>query len=103
MSAGPIMTPLNAGRSEEERVAFLKRIPAGRLGQPSEIANAVAFLASIEGAFTVGPELLIDGGMSTPSPRALNAGAGSRGVAQSYGPFMSFPLVSIFLVSFKIR
>jgi NAD(P)-dependent dehydrogenase (short-subunit alcohol dehydrogenase family) len=64
VSAGPIMTPLHAGRSEEERAAFIKQIPTGRFGQPSEIANAVVFLASDEAAFTVGAELLIDGGMS---------------------------------------
>ena len=62
--AGPIMTPLHAGRSEEERAAFIKQIPVGRFGQPTEIANAVVFLASDEAAFTVGAELLIDGGMS---------------------------------------
>ena len=64
VSAGPIMTPLHAGRSEEERAAFIKQIPVGRFGQPSEIANAVVFLASDEAMFTVGAELLIDGGMS---------------------------------------
>jgi NAD(P)-dependent dehydrogenase (short-subunit alcohol dehydrogenase family) len=64
VSAGPIMTPLHAGRSEEERAALIKQIPAGRFGQASEIANAVVFLASDEAAFTVGAELLIDGGMS---------------------------------------
>ena len=64
VSAGPIMTPVHSGRSEEERAALIKQIPAGRFGQPSEIANAVVFLASDEAAFTVGAELLIDGGMS---------------------------------------
>lgn len=64
VSAGPIMTPVHSGRSEEEKAAFVKQIPAGRFGQPSEIANAVVFLASDEAPFTVGAELLIDGGMS---------------------------------------
>jgi len=64
VSAGPIMTPVHSGRSEQERAAFIKMIPAGRFGQPSEIASAVVFLASDEAAFTVGSELLIDGGMS---------------------------------------
>ena len=64
VSAGPIMTPVHAGRSDEEKAAFVKQIPAGRFGQPREIANAVVFLASDEAAFTVGSELLIDGGMS---------------------------------------
>ena len=59
-----IMTPLHSGRSKEEQAAFIKQIPAGMFGQPSEIANAVVFLASDEAAFTVGAELLIDGGMS---------------------------------------
>lgn len=64
VSAGPIMTPVHSGRSDEEKAAFIKQIPAGRFGQPSEIANAVVFLASDEAAFTVGAELLVDGGMS---------------------------------------
>jgi len=64
VSAGPIMTPVHAGRSDEEKAAFVKQIPAGRFGQASEIANAVVFLASDEAAFTLGAEVLIDGGMS---------------------------------------
>lgn len=40
------------------------QIPAWRLGTPTEIAQAVVFLASDEAGFTVGSELLIDGGMS---------------------------------------
>ena len=38
-------------------------MPAGRFGRPGEIAKAVVFLASDESAFTVGSELVIDGGM----------------------------------------
>lgn len=64
VSAGPIMTAVHAGRSDDEKAALVKQIPAGRFGRPSEIANAVVFLASDEAAFTVGAELLIDGGMS---------------------------------------
>jgi NAD(P)-dependent dehydrogenase (short-subunit alcohol dehydrogenase family) len=40
------------------------QVPAGRFGNPSEIAKAVVFLASDEATFTVSGELLIDGGMS---------------------------------------
>lgn len=40
------------------------KIPAGRFGNPSEIAKAVVFLASDESTYTVGSELVIDGGMS---------------------------------------
>src|SRR5262249_16836958 len=64
VSAGPIMTPLHSGRAKEEQDGFMKEIAGGRFGQPSEIGHAVVFLASDEAAFTVGAELLIDGGMS---------------------------------------
>ena len=39
------------------------KVPAGRFGDPKEISKAVVFLASDEAAFTVGSELLIDGGL----------------------------------------
>jgi len=69
VSPGPITTPLGKrGLTEadlEARVAFLQsQIPAGRWGNPSEIAQAVVFLASDEATFTVGSEFVIDGGMS---------------------------------------
>jgi NAD(P)-dependent dehydrogenase (short-subunit alcohol dehydrogenase family) len=69
VSPGPISTPLynKLGLSEEQLssvAASIKgKIPAGRFGDPSEVAGAVVFLASDESAFTVGSELLIDGGM----------------------------------------
>jgi integrase/recombinase XerC len=43
---------------------LIEQIPAGRRGKPAEIAEAVVFLASDEGGFTVGSEFVIDGGMS---------------------------------------
>jgi NAD(P)-dependent dehydrogenase (short-subunit alcohol dehydrogenase family) len=70
VSPGPISTPLygKLGFSEADlkgvAAAIQGQVPAGRFGNPSEIAKAVVFLASDESAFTVGGELLIDGGMS---------------------------------------
>jgi NAD(P)-dependent dehydrogenase (short-subunit alcohol dehydrogenase family) len=70
VSPGPISTPLygKLGLSAEDLQktadSILALVPAGRFGTPSEIAKAVVFLASDESAFTVGSELLIDGGMS---------------------------------------
>jgi NAD(P)-dependent dehydrogenase (short-subunit alcohol dehydrogenase family) len=67
VSPGPIATPLHGkiGMGEKEVASLVAQIPAGRRGDPSEIAQAVVFLASDEAAFTVGSELIIDGGMST--------------------------------------
>jgi NAD(P)-dependent dehydrogenase (short-subunit alcohol dehydrogenase family) len=70
ISPGPISTPLygKLGFSDADLKAVADsirgQVPAGRFGNASEIANAVVFLASDEAAFTVGSELLIDGGMS---------------------------------------
>jgi NAD(P)-dependent dehydrogenase (short-subunit alcohol dehydrogenase family) len=67
ISPGPIATPLHGkiGMGEAEIAGLVAQIPAGRRGLPEEIAKAVVFLASDEAAFTVGSELIIDGGMST--------------------------------------
>jgi NAD(P)-dependent dehydrogenase (short-subunit alcohol dehydrogenase family) len=70
VSPGPIVTPLYSklGFSQEQlknvSASIQSQVPAGRFGHPSEIANAVLFLASDESAFTVGADLLIDGGLS---------------------------------------
>ena len=42
--------------------AILASIPAGRLGDPRDIANCVLFLASDEAAYVNGAELVVDGG-----------------------------------------
>jgi NAD(P)-dependent dehydrogenase (short-subunit alcohol dehydrogenase family) len=69
VSPGPISTPLygKLGLSEADLKAvsasIQNQVPAGRFGNPSEIASAIVFLASDESAFTVGSELMIDGGM----------------------------------------
>ncbi len=67
VSPGPIATPLHGkiGMDDEAVKGLIAQIPAGRRGDASEIAKAVVFLASDEAAFTVGAELVIDGGMST--------------------------------------
>jgi NAD(P)-dependent dehydrogenase (short-subunit alcohol dehydrogenase family) len=66
VSPGPVATPLHGkiGMTEADIAGLVGRIPLGRRGEPAEIAAAVVFLASDEGAFTVGSELVIDGGMS---------------------------------------
>ena len=41
-----------------------KRIPAGRLGEADEIADAVLYLASDSAAYITGQVLTVDGGMT---------------------------------------
>src|SRR5262249_32444707 len=67
VSPGPIATPLHDKlRMDEQAVANPgAQIARGRRGAPYEVAQAVVFLASDGGAFTVGSEFVIDGGMST--------------------------------------
>lgn len=50
--------------NDELRGRILERVPVGRLGQPADIANAVAFLASDDSSFITGQALVADGGMS---------------------------------------
>jgi 3-oxoacyl-[acyl-carrier protein] reductase len=63
---GPGDTPMLAtfvgGDSEAHRAAFLASIPLGRLCTPDDVANAMLFLASDEGAFVTGAAIEVDGG-----------------------------------------
>ena len=66
ISGGPIATPLygKLGMGQAQLQGLQAQVPAGRLGSPAEIAEAVLYFASDASAFTVGSELVIDGGMS---------------------------------------
>jgi len=45
-------------------VAFMQRVPLGRIGEPADIAAAAAFLASDDAAFITGINLPVDGGVT---------------------------------------
>lgn len=63
VAPGFIDTDMTRALPEEHKEALLKQIPLNRLGQPEEIANAVAFLASPAAAYITGETLHVNGGM----------------------------------------
>lgn len=64
VAPGATRTPALQRLTEAQLADRLKRIPLGRLGEPADIANAVAFLASPEAAWITGQVLCVDGGIS---------------------------------------
>ena len=70
VNPGPVSTPIfgKTGMPEEQMNGFAQamqeRIPLKRFGQPEDIANLVAFLASDEASFITGGEYNIDGGIN---------------------------------------
>ncbi|AMR79132.1 3-oxoacyl-ACP reductase FabG [Cupriavidus nantongensis] len=63
VAPGFIDTDMTKALSEEQHAALKTQIPLGRLGQPEDIANAVAFLAGPQAAYITGTTLHVNGGM----------------------------------------
>jgi 3-oxoacyl-[acyl-carrier protein] reductase len=63
VAPGFIETDMTRSLGEAQSAALLAQIPLGRLGQASEVAHAVAFLASPEASYITGTELHVNGGM----------------------------------------
>jgi NAD(P)-dependent dehydrogenase (short-subunit alcohol dehydrogenase family) len=67
LSPGPVNTPLLVelfAKDPERAARRLVHIPVGRFAEPSEIAAAVAFLASDDSSFITASNFLVDGGIS---------------------------------------
>ena len=63
VAPGFIATDMTGVLSEELKNNLLTQIPAGRLGEPKDIAKAVAFLASEDASYINGTTLHVNGGM----------------------------------------
>jgi len=63
VAPGFIDTDMTHALSEEQRAKLVEHVPLKRLGQPADIAAAVAFLASPSAAYITGVTLHVNGGM----------------------------------------
>ena len=64
VAPGFIDTDMTVAMSEETRAKYAAQIPLGRLGQPEDVAKAVAFLASDDAKYITGQVIGVDGGLN---------------------------------------
>lgn len=64
VAPGFIDTDMTAAMNEETRAKYAAQIPLGRLGQPEDVAKAVAFLASDDAKYITGQVIGVDGGLN---------------------------------------
>lgn len=68
IAPGTIETPTRAAYFRDNpgaREAMLRRVPLGEFGKETDVAGAVAYLASGDGGFITGQTLVLDGGLTT--------------------------------------
>lgn len=63
IAPGFIKTPMTDVLSDDLKQKYLEQIPAGRFGEPVDIANACVFLASTEASYINGQTLHVNGGL----------------------------------------
>lgn len=64
VAPGFVETPMTDALNADQRARLVGGIPLGRMGQPADIAAAVAYLASNEAAWVTGATLHVNGGMA---------------------------------------
>ena len=60
---GLINTPMLAGNTPETNARFARSVPIGRMAEPGEVAEVVAFLVSDAASYVNGAEIAVDGGV----------------------------------------
>jgi NAD(P)-dependent dehydrogenase (short-subunit alcohol dehydrogenase family) len=65
VAPGPIATEMLASVGDDQQELIRAAVPLGRLGEPDEVAAAIAFLSSDDAAFITGAVLPVDGGLGT--------------------------------------
>ena len=63
VTPGFVATDMTAALSSDRTAALTAQIPAGRVGEPEEIASAVAFLAARDAGYVTGAVVAVDGGL----------------------------------------
>ncbi len=64
VAPGVIDTDMTKAMPDSAKEALVSQVPLGKMGQPQDIANAVAFLASDMASYITGHVICVDGGMA---------------------------------------
>lgn len=64
VAPGFIASPMTDGLPDAQKEALTKRIPAGKLGEGTDVAAAVVYLASQEAGYVTGQTVHVNGGMA---------------------------------------
>jgi len=64
VAPGFIETAMTGSMKDDVKASILKEVPAGRLGRPEDVADAVLFLCSPAASYITGQTLTVDGGLT---------------------------------------